>query len=97
MANEKLLILARKLKALADKGIDGEKQNAIKMLENFMSKHDIKPEDIEDDIKKERCFKVEDRQYIFWQQIVASVIGQDFSVYFDRRQKYSKKKISTLN
>ena len=47
MKNEKYLELARKLKALADKGIDGEKYNAQKQLDKIMKKYGIRMEDLE--------------------------------------------------
>ena len=45
--NEKYIILAKKLKALADKGIDGERVNAQKMLDTLMRKHNLTITDIE--------------------------------------------------
>jgi len=43
----KIIELGKKIKALADKGVGGEKQNAEKILSDFLRKHNIKIEDIE--------------------------------------------------
>lgn len=86
---DKILTLARKLKALAEKGVDGEKTTAIKTLEAFMAKHEIKPEDLDDDIRKRRQFKVTNNQYKFFKQIIASVCGSNYIIKYDPRKKYS--------
>jgi hypothetical protein len=39
---------AKKLKALADKGVGGEKNNAKKMLDDYLKKHNLKLDDIDD-------------------------------------------------
>lgn len=49
--------LLRKIKALAENGIGGEKENAQKLLCELMQKYSIKEEEIEDDIIKEFDFK----------------------------------------
>lgn len=43
----KIIDLAKKLKALADRGIGGEKVNAEKMLSDLLKKHNLTIEDIE--------------------------------------------------
>lgn len=43
---KKILDKAKKLKELADRGVGGEKENAKTMLDSFMSKHDIKLNEI---------------------------------------------------
>ncbi len=54
----KVIELAKKLKALAENGVGGEKINAQKMLESFMKKHHITSEDIESDSILEYYFKI---------------------------------------
>ena len=49
--NEKYIELAKKLKALADRGVDGEKFNAIRQLEKLMAKHDFTLEDLQNEEK----------------------------------------------
>jgi len=43
----KVIELAKKLKALADKGIGGEKTNAETLLKKFLKKHNLSIDDIE--------------------------------------------------
>ena len=57
----KYIELAKKLKALADRGIGGEKINAEKMLNALMKKHKISIEDIEGE-KQEDCNLKEKQQ-----------------------------------
>lgn len=45
----KYIELAKKIKALAEQGIDGEKENAEKLLKSLMKKHNISIEDLEDE------------------------------------------------
>jgi len=45
----KYIELAKKIKALADRGVDGEKDNAEKLLKEIMQKHNISIEDLEDE------------------------------------------------
>jgi len=74
---DKIIILAKKLKALADGGIGGEKTNAIKMLETLMKKHSITMEMIEGKIIKEHEFFLLSEEYQFFHQVAASVFGND--------------------
>lgn len=65
--------LAKKLKELADKGVDGEKTNAEEMLKAFMKKHKITFEDIEGE-KIEMHFFNFDKAYLhLFTQIVKSI------------------------
>lgn len=50
--------LAKKLKALADRGIGGERDNARRMLEKFMLENGITDEDLNSDQTKHFQFKV---------------------------------------
>lgn len=71
---QKHIELAKKLKALADRGVGGEKVNAETMLQNLMQKHGLTMADIDGEIQKNYFFKLEsDEMVSLWQQIVASV------------------------
>lgn len=65
--------LAKKLKALADKGIGGEKVTAEKMLQALLKKHHISIEEIEGEAKKDFYFKLEKGEDQLWHQIIATV------------------------
>lgn len=80
--NEKILETAKKLKDLSDRGIDGERENAIEMLSRFMKKHGITAEMIEGRmVKKHSVFLEPVFEKGFFRQICASVLGGGFSLY----------------
>jgi len=62
--------LARKLKALADKGTGGEKINAEVMLNALMEKHGITIEEIEGEKIEDYFFNIEKHRQPLWHQIV---------------------------
>jgi hypothetical protein len=93
---EKILELAKKLKALADKGVGGEKENAVTMLGRLMKKHNITIDMISNIDKKEFVFYTVVERKRFLVQIVASVLGLDCDIFTypsDSRRK--KKRIGT--
>ncbi len=54
----KYIELAKKIKALAEQGVEGEKQNAEKLLKSLMKKHNISIEDLEDEIVERFYFQI---------------------------------------
>lgn len=86
--DNKIIELAKKLHALAERGEGGEKANAEKVLRAFMAKHGITIETIIGEKRTWREFKAKgkDKQQ-FLIQTVASVIG-DFSYKQDRETFY---------
>jgi len=79
MENTKVLILAKKLYELSKRGIGGEKENAIRMLDKVMKEHGISFEDIESEIKKQRDFRYySNKEKKFLVQVISSVIGKRF-------------------
>ncbi len=50
--------LIKKIKALADRGVGGEKENAQKLLKELMQKYNINEEEISEDIIKEFDIKM---------------------------------------
>jgi hypothetical protein len=71
----KLIELARKIQALADRGLGGEKATASRMLEDFLRKHNMTLDDIETETREVRFFQfMLYHQDLFW-QIVDSVLG----------------------
>lgn len=76
----KYIELARKLKALADKGVGGEKTNAEKMLVDLMNKHQLTLADIDGEEVKEYFFKVDEEFNDLFYQITKSV-NRDIPVY----------------
>lgn len=78
---EKYIALAKKLKALAESGVGGEKYNAEKKLKSLMDKHGITIDDIELSSVDYHWYKVlkEKRQLFF--QVVSTVLDSGFPIY----------------
>ena len=55
---DKVKNLIKKVKALADKGIDGERESAQQTLEKLLKKYGIKSKDIEQNNKTKRTFRI---------------------------------------
>lgn len=85
----KIIELGKKIKALADKGIGGEKANAEKMLNDFLKKHNIKIEDIEGEEVKDYFFmlKTDSAKKLFSQ--IGKSIRYDMKCYGE----FGKKKV----
>lgn len=69
----KKIELAKKLKALAERGVGGEKTNAEKMLADFIAKHNISMDDIEQDKIDHYFFTVKPEHQTLLHQIVKKV------------------------
>lgn len=87
MSDSKILELAKKLKALSEQGVGGEKINAQKMLAAIMKKHNLTIEDIEGEKKEFAYFKVGVLQSMIWAQVVSSVIGAKFDTYVSKKKR----------
>ena len=84
---DKIIELAQKIKALADRGIGGEKLNAQQQLERIMKKYKLTIEDIEGDKKEFAAFKVNRESCSLFDQVVSTVLGVDFELYTDKRKR----------
>lgn len=71
----KYIELAKKIKALAEKGIDGEKENAAKLLDSLMKKHNISMEDLEDEKLEKFYFKIEIYKHELEVRILHQLVG----------------------
>lgn len=67
--------LAKKLKALADRGHGGEKFNAEAKLKELMEKNGITEEQLSETERKTAIFKFAPSKYTLYLQIVSSIIG----------------------
>jgi hypothetical protein len=76
--DEKILNLAKKLQALAERGHGGERENAEVMLTKLANKYSIDLKDLQSVKKMHRIFKFDDHFFHkkFVQQVIASVIGE---------------------
>ena len=73
---KKQIDLAKKLKALAEQGVGGEKENAVRKLIALMRKHGITEEELEQNTLIQKRFRIAkaNRQIFF--QVVSNVIGK---------------------
>lgn len=72
--------IIKKVKALAERGVGGEKTNAQALLKKLMEKHGVKDEDLEDDKKIwNLVFVPAERRALFY-QVAGTVLGKDIYV-----------------
>lgn len=71
MVTDKILKLARKLNALADRGVGGEKENAQAQLERIMKQHGLSYEDINGTEIISQIFTVGKYRRLFIQVVVS--------------------------
>jgi hypothetical protein len=83
----------RKIKALADKGIDGEARSAQYQFERLLSKYNLTIEDIFDNTLKERKFKVGKSEERIFIHTLATNIGDRYKNVFIYKGKPSEKYI----
>lgn len=75
--------LAKKLKALADRGVDGEARSAEQLLAAHLKKHGISLAELEEGHVIERVFsfkKWATDQQRFFRQVVSSVMQRDYDI-----------------
>lgn len=72
---DKVLELAQKLKALAERGVGGEKTNAIAALEALLKKHNISEEELEDPITKRYRIYVPFKKRTIFNQVFKMIAG----------------------
>jgi len=65
--------LAKKLKALAERGVGGEKVNAEKMLNDLLKKHNLTIEDIDGEEISNHFFKIKKEDVNLLHQIILTV------------------------
>lgn len=84
---DKIMELLKKLKALAEGGVDGEKDNAEQMLSSMMKKHGITLDMLEENIRRKRTFKLSDSQRKIFFQVAGSVLGKNTTYWFNKKSK----------
>ena len=88
MSNHRVIELAKKIKALADRGIDGEQRNAIELLNDFLEKHGLTMDDIESETRADQFFACQKKQQQILRQIFFRVLGTDASIWNSARKRY---------
>jgi hypothetical protein len=76
-SDNKVIQLAKKLKELADRGEGGEKNSAEYHLNKLLEKHKLTLEDILEEKRDVRMFKVSKEKETLFFQIVGSVAGKE--------------------
>jgi len=84
---EGIIKLAKKLKALADRGIGGEKANAERMLEDLMRKHNLNIDMIQEPERFVHYFPYKEGQALMKGQIIVHVMGKDCKLYKHPQKK----------
>jgi hypothetical protein len=77
----KHIALGRKLYALSQQGVGGEKVNAQEMLDAFLEKHGLTITDVEPSVRTRRIFKgVNNEIFQMFINLAASIKGKDHDV-----------------
>lgn len=97
MSQSKILDLGRKLKALAEQGVGGEKVNAEEALARLMQKHNISIEDLDGIERQEERIRYPSAGGLghkLTRQVISSVIGFGFKSWSDKRNRVIYVKLS---
>lgn len=74
--NEKVIELLKKLKELAERGVDGERETAEVMLKKLMRKHGVTEDDLDSPKLRKRFFYYVQNQQSFLFQVISTVLGE---------------------
>lgn len=83
-----IIDLAKKLKALADRGVGGEKANAVDLLAKHCQKHNLTLEELFEDKKSHHTYTIRDDQKNLFYQILKNV-GSSIGIW-KIKSKYQK-------
>lgn len=83
------LEIIQKLKALSDRGINGEKENATKLLHKLMKKYGISEEELEDEVTKKEV------QITINNEIELKMCHQILYAYFNNASLYKRIRAKT--
>lgn len=98
MDRQQILDKILKVKALADRGSNGEKANAERMLKELMEKYHITDEDIQSD--KVELFLIDTESDLYIQllvQICNSIAGHDLKIQNIKKTREAKKAVKELS
>lgn len=75
-SHDKAMSMARKLHELSKRGVGGEAANAAQMLDRFLRKTGLTLADIDEDARKEYCWRFKGQEHKrFIGQVISSVAG----------------------
>lgn len=95
--NDKIISLAKKLKALSDRGEGGEKENARHQLEKLMGKHGLSFDSLNDDAVHSVVFDVAVKFRQLFVQIVVSVCNNNGENIFGHKASKVKMIVDCTN
>ncbi len=98
MDDERLQAKLRKLMALAERGVGGEKDNARRMLEKMLARHGMTMADLSEEKRQMFWFKHDtDVERSLGQQISAKVLNtSDYDVYCVYKNKRKRKQFGVM-
>jgi len=86
---ERLIEKLKKIHALAESGIEGERENAREIFAELCEKHNVNPQTFDDEKKSKVKFMIRDRQdEILLYQVVVHVCG--IKTHFLRKDRKTK-------
>ena len=88
MSNHRVIELAKKIKALADRGIDGEQRNAVELLNSFLEKNGLTLDDIESETRVDTFISCQKKQQKIMTQIFWYVLGGEAKIYGSAGKRY---------
>lgn len=83
MSHAKTLELAKKLKALADRGVGGEKVNAKNLLLKLLKNHGMTMADLESELEDYHYFHLKESNTPLFYQVTSTILGDNFKRYKD--------------
>jgi len=78
---EKIIEIAKKLKALAERGERGEKINAENKLKALLKKYNISPEELESEIKNNEIIKYKAAYKQILVQCIVLILGKNAEIF----------------
>lgn len=89
---EQIIEKLKKIKSLADRGVAGEAIAAQQQLEKLLAKHNLTIDDLFNEERKDRMFKVKTADEMIFIQVALSIIGNRAKTIWhykgDRTNKY---------
>ena len=80
--------LCKKLKALSEQGVGGEKYNAKSHLDRLMKKHGITEFDLEEDSATRRVVMIEKKHLQLFFQVLSTILGKNAAVYKSSKRNH---------
>lgn len=80
----------KKVYELALRGVDGEKEAAMRKFRDLCEKYDLNPEDFESKKVEKHFLYLTYKNQQFFKQVIASELGRDFTMYYVDGHRYHR-------